>query len=328
MALYEEKESYAASRSGGIGGTDAAAILGLSPWKRPIDVYAAKIEPEAQPELDKEILWWGSALEPIVRGRYAQRFAVDVVSPADLSRPFPRSRPWMDTTLIIGDEPWMLGAPDGWIPSVTSGLEVKCAGRKSDEWGPEGTDEVPAHYLVQAAWYMAVCKAKGWNFAVLFSGNTLAQYRVVHDPQLERDMIEACRSFWFDYVQQGVEPPIDESENYGKYLARKFSLSTGAVLTHPSAEFIEAAESLKTAQAAVKSAEEETQFQKNRLAALLANADAAVTPFGKVGWVRPGPRSTTDWKGLAAQQAIPQDVIDAFTKPSPVSAYVRGWWKK
>ena len=71
VAISEEKESYLASRQGGIGGTDAAAILGLSPWKRPIQIYEGKINPNAQPELDKELLWWGNALEPIVRGRYA-----------------------------------------------------------------------------------------------------------------------------------------------------------------------------------------------------------------------------------------------------------------
>jgi len=121
--IYEEKESYAASRAGGIGGTDAAAILGLSPWKKPIDVFVGKGNPAAQPELDKELLWWGSALEPVVRGRYAERFGVEVTAPADLASIFPRSRPWRDSTLIVGREPWMLGAPDGWIPSVKNGLE-------------------------------------------------------------------------------------------------------------------------------------------------------------------------------------------------------------
>ena len=91
--ISEEKESYATSRAGGIGGTDAAAILGLSPWKRPIDIYAGKVNPGAQAELDKELLWWGNALEPIVRGRYQERYGVQVVAPSDLGTIFPKSRP-------------------------------------------------------------------------------------------------------------------------------------------------------------------------------------------------------------------------------------------
>ena len=134
--IYEEKESYATSRAGGIGGTDAAAILGLSPWKKPIDIYAGKVNPGAQPELDKECLYWGSALEPIVRGRYAQRFGVEVTAPADLASIFPNSKPWRDSTLVIGRFPLMLGAFDGWIRSANSGYEGKCSSRKGDEWGP------------------------------------------------------------------------------------------------------------------------------------------------------------------------------------------------
>ena len=238
MAIYEEKESYAASRAGGIGGTDAAAIIGLSPWKRPIDIYAGKVDPQSVPELDKEPLFWGSALEPIVRERYAIRYGVQVAAPSELAPLFPRTRPWNDSTLIIGPEPWMLGAPDGWICAANAGLEVKCSGRRSEEWGDEGSDVIPAHYMVQAAWYMAVTAAKAWNFAVLFSGNTLQQFRVVRDPDLERDLITAASAFWHDCVLQRKEPPIDESDAYGKYLARKYSLNTGAVIENPSADIL------------------------------------------------------------------------------------------
>jgi putative phage-type endonuclease len=329
MAIYEERESYAASRAGGIGGTDCAAILGLSPYKAPIDVYAAKVDPESQPELDKECLTWGTLLEPIVRERYAQKFEVEVVAPSQLwHKHFPKSKLWNDSTIVIGREDWMLGAPDGWMPKVRNGLEVKCSSRKSHDWGSDGSDEVPAHYLVQAAWYMAVCDAPAWNFAVLFSGNTLAQYRVVRDMDLEISMIEVCRSFWHDNVLKQVEPPIDQTESYGRYLARKFSLSTGAVIKNPSPELNAAAIMFKEAQDRVKDAEETAQLRKNQLAALLADADAAQTSSGKVQWVRPSPRKSVDWNTITAALQIKREIIEAHTKETPVTPYVRGYWAK
>lgn len=328
MALCEEKESYAASRAGGLGGTDVAAILGLSPWKRPIDIYAGKIDPASVPEIDKELLWWGSALEPIVRERYAQRFGVEVVEPAKIADHFPVTRPWKDSTLITGKEPWMLGAPDGWIPSTTSGLEVKCSSRKSEEWGTEGSDEVPAHYLIQVAWYAAVTDAKSWNFAVLFSGNSLEQFHIPRDLELEREMIEAACSFWHDNVLKQIEPPIDESESYGKYLARKYSLATGTVINNPSPELLDAATSLKSAEDALKDAEARKQFAKNTLASLLADADKAVTPMGKIGWVRPKPSQDTDWKSLAESLTPSAELVAQFTKPRQNGAYIRAWWSK
>lgn len=329
MSIYDEKESYAASRAGGIGGTDCAAILGLSPWKRPIDIYAGKVDPQNQPELDKECLFWGSSLEPVVRNRYAVRFEVPVVAPDHLAPIFPRSRPWRDSTLIVGEEPWMLGAPDGWIPSVKSGLEIKCASRKSEEWGPEGSDEVPAHYYIQAAWYTAVCDAAGWNFGVLFSGNTLAQYRIERDLVFEKSMIEVARAFWFDHVLKQVEPAIDESESYGRYLARKFSLNTGRIITNPSPDILKWTAEMKAADDAEKEAGERKELANNQLRALIGDAQKALTPFGTVGWVRPEKKPVTDWSAVGKQVGpLHPEVIEANTEDKQNAAYLRAWWKK
>ena len=329
MAIYDEKESYAVSRAGGIGGTDAAAILGLSPWKRPIDIYAGKVNPQAQPELNKECLYWGSALEPIVRGRYAERFGVEVIAPDAIKTFFPNSRPWRDSTLVIGREPWMLGAPDGWINSVRNGLEVKCSSRKSEEWGDEGSDEVPAHYLVQVAWYMAVMDAPAWNFAVLFSGNSLSQYRVQRDMALERDIIEAARSFWHDNVLKQVEPLIDESESYGKYLARKFSLNSGAIIKNPSPELVEWAVKMKQADDEEKDAKERKTLANNQLRALVGEAQKAITPLGTIGWIRPSARYIVDYRALAEKYKLTQpEVLKEFTFERHDEPYLRAWWEK
>ena len=327
MSLYDDKETYATSRSGGLGGTDVSAILGLSPWKRPIEIYAGKVNPGAQPELDKECLFWGSAMEPLVRERYAQRFGVAVTAPADLAAIFPNSRPWRDSTLIVGPEPWMLGAPDGWIPSAKSGLEIKCSSRKGDDWGPEGSDEIPANYFAQASWYAAVCDARGWNFGVLFSGNTLAQYRIERDLAFERDMVEVARSFWFDNIVKRVEPPIDQSESYGKYLARKFSLNTGRVITSPDAELIRWASEMKSADDKVKEATELKTLANNHLRALVGDAQKAITPLGTVGWVRPEEKAVVDWKGFALACNRP-DLQPKFESKKQNEAFLRAWWKK
>jgi putative phage-type endonuclease len=327
MAIYEQAESYAVSRAGGIGGTDAAAILGLSPYKTPIEIYEAKINPESVPELDKECLLWGTLLEPIVRERYGLKYGVDITAPADLPHVFPLSKPWKDSTLVIGDEPWKLGAFDGWINDEREGYEGKCASRRSGDWGPEDGDDVPAHYRIQVAWYTHVADARGWNIGTLFSGNTLERFHIPRDPELEKNMVEVARDFWNENVLKQIPPKIDETVAYGKYLARRFSLPTGKVLTAPSQEIIDAATELHDAQAAAKSAESREQFAKNQLMAALADADGAITPLGKVSWVRPGPRSSVDYKGVFAECCVPQAIIDKFTKQSPVTAFVRGWWK-
>jgi predicted phage-related endonuclease len=39
-------------RRGGIGGSDVAAILGVSPWRTEFDVWASKVAPDVVPERD------------------------------------------------------------------------------------------------------------------------------------------------------------------------------------------------------------------------------------------------------------------------------------
>lgn len=341
MAVYEEKESYAASRSGGLGGTDVAAILGLSQWKRPIDVYESKVHPERIPELEKECLWWGNELEPIVRRRYAAQHDIIVVDPHGIEAIFPETRRWRDTYLVIGSEPWMIGAPDGWIPSTGRGLEIKTAAfKRSDEWGDEDSDEVPANYFAQVAWYMAVTDAKGWDFGVLFSGNTLTRYRVERDMQMEHDIIETARWFWNDCILKRSEPPIDQTESYGRYLARKFSLSTGNVIKNPSIELVEWALKMKAADDEETAAADRKREANNHLRALVGDAQKAMTPIGSIGWIRPEEKQVTDWTAVATQLSSLYDearagdavtaaeIVAKHTAPKRNESYLRAWWKK
>jgi predicted phage-related endonuclease len=336
MAISEEQESWAVSRVGGLGGTDVCAILGLSKWRTPIEVWQAKVDPQSVPAIDSEILWFGRALEPVIRARYAMRFNCQVVDPCDIGTFFPNSTRWEDQTLVKGREPWMLGAADGWIPSVRNGLEVKNVGFKNEEWGDEGTDAIPAQYICQVSWYNQVYDSRGWNIAPLFSGHKLSQYHVQRDGQLEQDMYQAARAFWFDYVLPRVEPPIDQTESYGRYLAKKFSLNTGQVITNPSPELLEWAAKMKLASDAEKEAAERKQEANNHLRALVGNAQKAQTPLGTIGWVRPEKKSVTDWEKafrlLSERSHAPEVLrgmtIDDASEPHQNEAYLRAWWKK
>jgi predicted phage-related endonuclease len=326
---------------GGVGGSDVAAIVGLNPYRRPIDVWEAKVHPEQVPELDKECLWFGNALEPVIRGRYAIRQGIEVIDPVNIADYFPNSRSWNDQTIVTGRYPWMLGTGDGWIPAATEGLEIKNIGRKGEEWGADGTDEIPAVYTCQTMWYTDIHSAKGWRVAPLFSGNTLGSYYVPRDEQLMKDLRDAVGDFWSSYVVPKIEPPIDESENYGKYLARKFSLSTGNVIKNPSLDVVEWAIKMKTADDEEKAAADRKRLANNHLRALVGDAQKAIVKgVGTVGWIRPEEKQVVDDKAAlaalvplyeearAADAITADEVLAKYTSPKKNDAYLRGWWSK
>jgi putative phage-type endonuclease len=341
MATYEEVESFSSARMGGVGGSDVAAIVGLSPYRRPIDVWESKVRPEQVPELDKECLWFGNALEPVIRGRYAIRNEIEVVEPSEIGKYFPNSKAWNNQTIVVGRYPWMLGTADGWAPALVEGVEIKNIGRKTDEWGEPDTDEIPAMYCVQTHWYIDIHSAKGWRVAPLFSGNTLGSYRIPRDEQLMKDLRDAVGDFWTSYVVPKKEPPIDESENYGKYLARKFSLSTGNVIKNPSIDLVEWALKMKHADDEESAAADRKREANNHLRALVGDAkNAAIKNIGTVGWIRPEEELVTDWTAVASQlsslydEARAADAVTAaeivakHTKPKKNEPYLRAWWSR
>ena len=67
------RAEWLAARKAGIGGSDAAAIIGLNPFSSPLTVWADKTSvDEPQEESESEAIWLGNVLEDHVARRYAK----------------------------------------------------------------------------------------------------------------------------------------------------------------------------------------------------------------------------------------------------------------
>lgn len=66
------REEWLAERKTGIGGSDAAAVLGISPWRTPVDVWLDKTG-RKQPGEETEAMRIGAELEDFVARRYVER---------------------------------------------------------------------------------------------------------------------------------------------------------------------------------------------------------------------------------------------------------------
>ena len=65
-------------RQGGIGSSDAAAAVGLHPYKSPLQLWMEKTGrdshlPKVDPNDDHSPMYWGTLLEPIVAAHYTRR---------------------------------------------------------------------------------------------------------------------------------------------------------------------------------------------------------------------------------------------------------------
>jgi putative phage-type endonuclease len=192
------REEWLQQRQQGIGGSDAAAALGLSRFKTQYQLYLEKRGELRAEDLDgKEFIRFGNLMEEVIAREYARRNAVRV-----------RRR---NAILAHAKYPWMRANVDRLIEGQRTGLECKnvdAMAFRFGEWGEPGTDEVPDEYLFQCAHYMAVLDYPEWHLAACVGGNKLKTYIIVRDAELEEMLIEQEHAFW-TRVQSGERPDPD-----------------------------------------------------------------------------------------------------------------------
>jgi putative phage-type endonuclease len=81
----EERAAWLKERKLGIGGSEVAAIMGLSKYSTPWQVWAEKTG-RFDNDFDNEPMYWGRAMEPLIRQRYCCDNGVDVVVPKGILR--------------------------------------------------------------------------------------------------------------------------------------------------------------------------------------------------------------------------------------------------
>lgn len=183
-------------RREGIGGSDAAAVLGVSPWLSRLGLWELKRGlREGDPPTER--MQWGTRLEPAIIMAYEERTGYRVAR-------------YNDRPQVHPNYPFMRGTPDGITPDRL--IEVKAIGRLSDEWGEEGTADIPAHYYAQVQHYMALEDEELCDVVVLVGGQELKVWTVPADEPFQLALVEQERDFW-ESVKTGVPPEPDGSED-------------------------------------------------------------------------------------------------------------------
>jgi len=188
-----------------IGGSEVAAVLGLSPWQSPLDVYMRKIgeQPEQEPT---DAMRWGCLLEDLVAREWADRNDrnIERCNHALLHDALPISAhldrlvlpPGKHRRALVGNK----------LANGTEILEVKTA-RSAANWGESGGDEIPLYYQTQVQTYLGITGAEVCHVAVLISGSDYRQYVIRRDDEVIERMFREVSDWWQRHVVQRVAPP-------------------------------------------------------------------------------------------------------------------------
>jgi putative phage-type endonuclease len=189
-----------------LGGSDIGAILGLSQYRTPLQVWQEKVGQES-PKADSMPLRFGSFAEAFIASEYARQTGQAVVEhPEPFIHP---EHPFLAGHIdrFVMDEPDALFHSEGVLATKTL-LECKTASHYvKNQWGEAGTDEVPLNYLVQCAWYLLLTGCERADLAVFFSSTDFRIYTIHKDLELESTLLEKALAFWNNYVLSNTPPP-------------------------------------------------------------------------------------------------------------------------
>lgn len=314
-----DRAAWLAERRTGIGGSDIAALLGLSPYKTQVELWLDKTgrAPDIEPDATQaERMHWGNVLEQVVAAEYAARTGrrVQRINSMLRHQRFTAALANIDRALVVDGSRARWDDASGRVAGSDGVLECKTAhalAAGSAEWGEPGTDEVPQHYWTQCQWYLGVTGLPKADLAVLFGGQKFAIYTIQPDAAIQLDMLERAQDWWERHVVCDM-PPEPTSEADAKALWRSHREGVEKIVD---ADVAQAVAELQEAKRQQKALEELEQSLRDIVCAAIGEAEA-ITYMGRrlATWKANKASTRTDHKEIV--RAIERYVADGLDDTS------------
>lgn len=200
-------------RRKGIGGSDAAIIVGLNPYKSLYELWADKQGFLPQQE-DTEAMRAGRDLEQYVAQRFSEATGKKV-----------ERLPYMYSH---NQYPYITANIDRRIVGENAALECKTTNVFNKSGFEDG--EVPANYLCQCYHYMNVMGYDKMYLAVLILGKGFFWYEIPKNEEQQTALLNAEISFWNEYMEGNSVPAVDGSDGAGQALATVYGADNGETI--------------------------------------------------------------------------------------------------
>lgn len=271
----EDHEKWLEARALGIGGSDAAVIMGMNPYKFPYQLWLEKTGQAEAPDLSgNQYVYWGTRNESNIADWFQEETGKKVKRLG---------------TLRSKEYPFMLANVDRTVVGENAGLEIKTAGvRQYRKWKD---DEIPDAYYCQCLHYMAVTGAAYWYIAVLLGGNEAKWKRIERNEEDIQHLIMAETGFW-KLVETRTPPPVDGSDSCAAALSAQYKGGDPnySIILPPDIDGVIA--SLEDDKAIMDALKKQITEKENRLKALLGNAEEGATDHYRVLWKTQAGRSS------------------------------------
>ena len=194
----ENREHWEKIRQKGIGGTDVSAIVGLNPYKSPLDVYLEKTEQDdKEPETDT-----------MRNGHYFELAVSEFFQNETDNRIIKLSID--DKILFDAENPVFRGTPDRRFQGREGKGVLECKSTACQ------INEIPKVWYIQLQWYLMLTGYKHGAIAYVssYGGQNTFNYEMFDkNPELIEYLRQEADKFWRENVKAGVRPePINADD--------------------------------------------------------------------------------------------------------------------
>lgn len=276
------REEWLEARKGSIGGSDAAAIVGLSKWSTPYAVWAEKTGRLPEKE-DSEAMRQGRDLEDYVARRFEEQTGKKVRK--------------VNAILKNSKYPFAHANVDRAVTGEDAVLEIKTT--RNDRENTEGDRAFSPNYYAQCMHYLAVTGAKKCYLAVLVWGRGFYVYEIERDEAEIKALMDAEAAFWA-HVESDTPPATDGFDPTTEALTAVFPESRGgSVNLFGDDELLDRLDGLKETR---KRIDESIADIENAVKAEMGDAETGVCGKYTVTW-KNASRTTFDSKRFIADHA-------------------------
>lgn len=208
MHTFESQKEWLAARSGRIGGSDAAAILGLNPYKDNVQLWEEKAGLRQQEDIsDKPYVKYGTQAEMHLRGLFRLDFPEYQIF-------YQEGNMWFNDRF-----PFAHASLDGWLVDQRGRkgiLEIKTTNILQSMQKEKWKDRVPDNYYIQLIHYLMVTE---FEFAVLkaqlrfdYGGDIVLNTRhyFIERSEVEADIkyLQNAETTFWKQLQTGHKPAL------------------------------------------------------------------------------------------------------------------------
>lgn len=273
-----------------IGGSDAATILGVSPWQTRYQLWARKtglIQDVTDPAKEK-IFARGKRLEPVILQMFEDETGLKVQH---------RNRRFCDS-----EYSFLAAEIDG--ETGNENVDAKSAQPFSRHlWGEPGSDEIPIYYAAQFMHGLMVTGRDVCHVAAMIGLDDFRIFKIQRDDELIALIRERELEFW-ELVQSQTPPPIETAED---------ALSVWPTSRLETAEVSEAVadlvQKLKLVKAQIKGLEMRETELKDAILPAFQDAEAIASAGRILATWKSQNASRLDQKALAAAHP---DIVEQF----------------